>query len=159
LRTYRAPRDVMRRRTGGQVREDLALAILMGACVLIFVAQWPRLAREAHLDATIGFDARLAGALFGWLFVAPLFFYVLALVIHAVLRLTGSAATGYEVRMSLFWGLLAAAPLFLLTGLAAGFAGSGTVPKLIGAVAFGALLVFWVTGVSDVARRRSETKV
>ena len=47
LRTFRAPRAVLRKRIASGAREDRALAILMGACLLIFVAQWPRLSREA----------------------------------------------------------------------------------------------------------------
>jgi hypothetical protein len=30
-------------------REDRALAMLIAACLVIFVAQWPRLSREAYL--------------------------------------------------------------------------------------------------------------
>ena len=70
LRTYRAPREVARRRIGNTAREDRAIAVLMGACLLIFVAQWPRLALETHVDDSISLEARMAGALFGWLFVA-----------------------------------------------------------------------------------------
>lgn len=157
VRTYRAPRDTIGRRIGAEVREDRALAVLMGACVLIFVAQWPRLAREAWLDPEIGFDARLAGALFAWLFLMPLVFYGVSLILTGLLRLIGRPANGYSVRMALFWGLLAATPLFLLTGLTAGFVGPGPAANLAGALAFGALVVFWVTGISLVARRRTET--
>lgn len=157
LRTYRAPRETIARRIGPEAREDRALAVLMGACVTIFVAQWPRLAREAHLDASIGLDARLAAALFAWLFVAPLLFYAIALVAHAALRLSGRTVGGYAVRMALFWGLLAATPMFLLTGLAAGFVGQGPALTLVSALAFAALVVFWVTGLILVAARRRET--
>lgn len=157
VRTYRAPRDTIARRIGTDVREDRALAVLMGACILIFIAQWPRLAREAYLDAEIGFDARLAGALFAWLFLAPLIFYGISLLLAGGLRLIQRPASGYSVRMALFWGLLAATPLFLLTGLTAGFVGPGPALNLVGALAFGALVVFWVSGISLVARRRTET--
>ena len=157
VRTYRAPRDTLARRIGSQVREDRALAVLMGACILIFVAQWPRLAREAHLDGEIGFDARLAGALFAWLFMAPLMFYVLSLLVQGALRLFRCKADGYSVRMALFWGLLAAAPLFLFTGLTAGFVGPGPALNLVGGLAFGALVVFWVSGISLVASKRTDS--
>ncbi|MBT8417104.1 MAG: YIP1 family protein [Silicimonas sp.] len=157
VRTYRTPREVMARRIGHDVREDRALAVLMGACVLIFIAQWPRLAREAHLDDTIGFDARLAGALFAWLFLAPLLFYVLSLLVQGAFRLIGRHVNGYSVRMAVFWGLLAAAPMFLLTGLTAGFVGPGPALNIVGALAFAALVVFWVSGLSLVATARPET--
>jgi hypothetical protein len=156
VRTYRAPRDILARQIGSHVREDRALAVLMGACILIFVAQWPRLAREAHVDDSIGLDALLAGALFAWLFLAPLMFYLLSLLVHGALRLFRRPAEGYAVRMALFWGLLAAAPLFLFTGLTAGFVGPGPALNLVGGLAFGALVVFWVSGISLVAARRAD---
>ena len=157
VRTYRAPRDTIARRIGTDVREDRALAVLMAACVVIFVAQWPRIAREAHIAPEIGFDARLAGALFGWLFLAPLLFYGISLLVSGGLRLLRRPANGYSVRMALFWGLLAATPMFLLTGLTSGFVGPGLSLNLVGGLAFGVLVVFWVTGISLVAGRRPET--
>lgn len=149
--TYRAPRRVLARRIGDRAREDRALAVLIGACVLIFVAQWPRLAREAYLDPSIGFDARLAGAMFAWVFIVPLAAYVVSALVRGVFRLAGRPATGYAVRMALFWGLLAAAPMFLLTGLTAGFVGPGAVLTLVGGLAVAALVVFWGAGLSLVA--------
>ena len=157
VRTYRAPRDILAQRIGSHVREDRALAVLMGACILIFVAQWPRLARQAHFDDTIELDALLAAALFGWLFLAPLVFYLLSLLVHGALRVLRRPATGYAVRMALFWGLLAAAPLFLFTGLTAGFVGPGSASNIVGGLAFGALVVFWVSGISLVAAKRADS--
>lgn len=159
LRTYRAPRSILRARISGGAREDRALAVLMGGCVLLFVAQWPRLSREAYLDESISFDARVAGALFGWILVAPLFFYLLALLTHWSLRLARSNSTGFESRMALFWALLASSPLWLLAGLMAGFVGPSAVTTVTGLLAFGAFLVFWVAGMIEVATGRSESKV
>lgn len=151
LRTYRAPRQVLRDRIGPRAREDRALATLVAACVLIFVAQWPRLAREAHLDPAIGLDQRLASALYGWLFLAPLAFYALSILVVLGLRVAGTGASGYAVRMALFWGLLAASPLFLATGLAAG-PGAGAAPALTGIAALVALVVFWGAGLAEAVR-------
>ena len=156
VRTYVAPREIQTRRMAGAVREDRALAILMGACVLIFIAQWPRLSREAFLDPTIGFDARLAGALFGWIMVMPLVFYALALVVQLLLRLTGVVHAGFASRMALFWALLASTPLWLLTGLTAGFAGAGVGLTITGIAALGAFVVFWMAGIFVIKAQRSE---
>ena len=159
LRTYRAPRQVLRGRVSGPAREDRALAVLMGGCVLMFAAQWPRLSREAFLDDSIGLQALLAGALFGWVLIAPLFFYCLALLTIWSLKLAGSVATGFEIRMALFWALLASCPMWLLTGLMAGFIGPGGVTTGVGVLAFAAFLVFWVAGTTEVATYRSESRV
>ena len=131
----------------------------MGACVLIFIAQWPRLSREAFLDPSISFDARLAGALFGWIMVMPLVFYALAMIVQLVLRAFGVTGAGFASRMALFWALLASTPLWLLTGLTAGFVGPGPGLTITGIAALGAFVVFWLAGVSVIMGQRDEGRV
>lgn len=154
--TYVRPRDVQAQRMAGQPREDRALAVLMGACFLIFVAQWPRLSREAFLDPTIAIDARMAGALFGWILMMPLVFYALAFLLHGVLRLIGSETTGYRVRMALFWALLASTPLWLLAGLMLGFAGPGTGSYVVSGLTFVSFLGFTIFGLVAATRNLQE---
>lgn len=150
LRTYRAPRQVLRSRMAGPPREDRALAILMAACGLIFIAQWPRLAREAWIDPSISLDARLAGALFAWIIVMPLVFYALAFVIQVTIRLSGRPATAYQVRMALFWALLTSGPLWLASGLVAGFAGPGAAFTVVSTLGLAALVGFVWAGLSGL---------
>ena len=155
VRTYRHPRQVLRRRVAGGPREDRALAVLMAACFLVFVAQWPYLARLAHEDPSVTLQMRLGGALMGWLFIAPLGAYVLAAITHAAARLVGGRASWFKARMALFWALLAASPLWLLNGLVAGFIGPGPSLNLVGAVAIGAFGVFWGAGLWEVETKRA----
>ncbi|MCV6595423.1 MAG: YIP1 family protein [Silicimonas sp.] len=145
-RSYRAPREVQARRLAAGAREDRALAYLLGACALIFVAQWPRLAREAFLDPSITLEARMAGALFAWLMIMPLVFYTLSLIITLVLRITGQPVPGHDCRTVLFWALLASTPLWLLAGLMAGFA-PGPGFGIFSAAALIAVLVFAAAGI------------
>ncbi len=149
-RTYRAPREVLRRRLSGGQREDRALAIVMAACVLIFIAQWPRLSREAYLNPEIELNALMAGALLGWVFFAPLALYGIAAVSHVLARLVGGKGTWHGARMALFWALLAAAPMWLLSGLVAGFVGPGPALSITGFAALAAFLVFWGAGLMEV---------
>ena len=118
LRSWRAPRAVMRARLAEGVREDRVLMVLMGACFLIFIAQWPALARAAHLDPDIPLQVRIGGALFGWMFVAPLMLYGLAGAVWVGLRLGGVVLPAHAVRLGLFWALLAAAPTLPEVGAA-----------------------------------------
>lgn len=158
LRTYRAPRDVLRSRIGSTEREDRALAILMGACFLIFLAQWPRLTREAFLDDTVELNGLMAGAMFGWVIIAPLFFYTLALLVHWVLVALRRSSTGYMSRVALFWALLAAAPMWLLSGLLNGFVGETPATSMVAILALGSFLVFWGAGVMEIANRRASVQ-
>ncbi|MGI3164857.1 YIP1 family protein [Pseudooceanicola sp. 200-1SW] len=129
--SYRHPGDVLGRMLGEGAREDRALALCMGGCGAMFVAQWPRLAREAHLSGE-DLQMLLGGALLGVVFILPLALYLLAGLSHGVARLLGGRGTGYGARLALFWALVAATPLMLLHGLVAGFIGPGAAKGLIG---------------------------
>lgn len=151
VRTYRAPRRVIRRRLDAGRREERALAILMLACGLIFVAQWPRLAREAFLSGQ-DLMMMIGGALFGWVFLAPLALYVLAALGHLVARAFGGRSDWYGARVALFWALLAASPLWLLNGLVAGFVGPGPALAGVGSIALATFLAFWMLGLVEAER-------
>lgn len=130
------------RRMSGEASDARALAVLMGACFLIFVAQLPRLSREAYFDPSIPLDARMSGALFGWIMVMPLVFYLLALFLTIVMSALGKPVDAYRTRVGLFWALLASTPLWLLTGLMMGFATDGAGPVMFGLMSIGSFLIF-----------------
>jgi len=146
--TYRGPRRVVRRLLDMGEREDRALVMLVGACVVVFIAQWPRLAREAHLTET-ELNPLLGGALLAWLFIAPLLLYAVALISHGIARLIGGRGTGYGARLALFWAFLAASPLILLHGLVAGFIGPGPGLQGVGLIWCGVFLWFWISGLRE----------
>lgn len=150
--TYRGPRRVVRRILADGHREDRALVFLMAACVLLFVARWPGLARQAHLEE-VDLNPLMGGALMGLLFIAPLVMYALAALSHLVARLVGGAGSWFGARIALFWALLAASPLFLLNGLVAGFIGPGTELKIVGALALAIFLWFWLAGLVEAESR------
>lgn len=152
VRGWRAPRQVMRERLQQGPREDRALAILMVACLLLFIAQWPGAARQAHLDPTVPLNARLAGALMATLFIAPLMFYALGAFSHLVARLLGGRGSFYGARLALFWSLLMVSPLVLLQGLVAGFIGAGVQASVTGAVVLAAFLFFWAATLYEAER-------
>ncbi|KMK67624.1 YIP1 family protein [Puniceibacterium sp. IMCC21224] len=151
--TYRGPGRVMRRLLDAGKREDRALAILMAACALVFVAQWPVLSRRAHLE-TLELNALLAGALFGWIFIAPLGLYTLAALSHLLAKPLGGQGDWYGARLALFWSLFASTPLILLNGLVAGFVGAGPALTLVGAVWCGVFGWFWFSSLR-IAEARS----
>lgn len=152
VESYRRPGRIVRRRLGDPVRaEGRALVTLMLACLLIFVAQWPRLSRESHLTGQ-DLNMMLGGALLGWLFIAPLALYGIAGVSHLIARALGGKAEYVEARMALFWALLAAAPLWLFWGLVAGFSGPGPLLDAVGIVALLAFVGLWAAGLYAVER-------
>ena len=149
--TYRGPGRVVSRLLGQGVREDRALIILMLGCLIFFVAQTPRLAREAF-ETGEELNGLLAASLMALVFIAPLIFYLIAGLVYLLARLLGLGLSGYGARLSLFWALLAASPVILLWGLTAGFVGPGIELSLVGAIWCGVFLWFWIAGLIAASR-------
>ncbi|WP_415920617.1 YIP1 family protein [Tateyamaria sp. SN6-1] len=145
LATYRGPGAVIRGLLTLGPREDRALAYVMGACTLFFVAQLPRLSREAHLEDQ-DLNMMMGGSLMAWIFIAPLLFYAIAFVARLIGRVLGGKGTGYGARLALFWALLASSPLVLLHGLTAGFVGPGIEMQAVGFVWLCVFFWFWIGG-------------
>lgn len=146
--SYRGPRAVFRRLLAMGDNEGRALAILMAGCAVTFVAQWPKLSREAHLSEQ-DLNGLMAGALFALLILAPLIFYVLAFLSGLILRVLGGKARGFATRLALFWAFLASSPLMLLHGLVAGFIGPGGALTLVGALWCIVFLWFWLANLRE----------
>ena len=155
IRTWRGPRAVMRDLLAQGKREDRALAYLIVFCLLVFVAQWPRLARQAAgFDLVPGAEPRdlmqmMTYELFAWITVWPLLLYGLAAVSHLVARLFRGRGTFYTARLALFWSLLASVPLLLLYGLMAGFLGPVAGTQLVGAAWVVAFLWIWLQSLRE----------
>lgn len=152
LRAWGQPRGLIREKLAAGLREDRALATVMGAGLLLFVAQWPRLAREAHLDPSVPLDARMGGALLALLFMLPLALYALAALSHLVARAFGGRGSWFGARLALFWAMLSVAPAMLLHGLVGGLVGPGPAANLVGGlVAFG-FLYLWLSMLIEAER-------
>ncbi|MDE0983147.1 MAG: hypothetical protein OSA52_00630 [Yoonia sp.] len=157
MRTWRGPRAVMRDLLDQGQREDRALAYLMAACIVIFIAQWPRLSRlAAGFDGT-GAEAPelsrlIAYEFLGWLMVWPLMFYVIAAVAHVAAKVFGGQGDWYSARLALFWALLATTPMALLYGLMAGFLGPVTGANLVGALWLLSFIVIWFSCQREAGR-------
>ncbi|MEZ5913218.1 MAG: YIP1 family protein [Paracoccaceae bacterium] len=143
FKSWVAPRVVMRGWLAGGAREDRALAVLMAAALLLFVAQWPSLARQAHLDPSVPLAARLAGAGLACLFILPLLAYAIAGLTRLLARGFRGRGSGFGARMALFWSLLAVSPAMLLQGLVGGFLGQGPALALVWVAVFGGFLWLW----------------
>ena len=131
VEAHRRPRRVMARLMAMGVREERALAMLMGSCLLLFMSQWPYRARQAHetggtLTDTIQHDA------VGLIFVLPLLAYGLAALLRLVTRAFGAKADFYSARLALFWSLLASSPAVVLAGMVKGFIGPGPANTAVG---------------------------
>ncbi|MBI1418176.1 MAG: hypothetical protein GC146_13220 [Limimaricola sp.] len=149
VRSWRTPRAVMRDLLAMGRREDRAIAYVMFACGLVFVAQIPRLLRisaagQGATDGSADFDMLMGTTLFVWLFLMPLVFYGIAALSHLIARLFGGKGSWFGARLALFWALLSCAPLLLVQGLAVGLAGpQAVVTQVVGAAWLVLFLVIW----------------
>lgn len=156
LVSYRAPARQMRRMLADGPREERALAMLMGALAMFFLAKWPELLRASRLDPRVPFDARMGGALMGLIFLMPLVAYAVAALSYLLLRPAGWRGSWYAARLALFWSLLAISPLVLAEGLVLGLAGPGRWVAPVGYAVLAAFLWLWagaLWGARDTARR------
>ncbi len=152
--TYLRPRKVFHRLLQMGAREDRALAILMAGCAVMFIAQMPRLARQAHLSGE-ELNPLMGATLMAWVFIAPLLLYSLAFLSHLLARAIGGKNSGFGARLALFWTLLAASPVALLYGLVAGFVGPGIQLDIIGLAWCGLFLWLWLTGLAEAGWARA----
>lgn len=152
--TYRRPGAVAERKIATR-REELALIYLMIGCGLVFIGQWPKLQRDAYLSGT-DLQPLIGASLFAWIFAAPVLFYIVAWLVHLAARALRRPVGGFGARMALFWALVAASPLWLLNGLTAGMIGPGPALTIVGALAAGAFVWFWIAGLR--AARAVETR-
>lgn len=144
--SYRGPGRVVARLLGQGRREGFALNIVMFACIVIFIAQAPFQSREAHFDPETPLIARMYWSAFLCIFFVPLFLYAFAALIQGLARLGGRNITGYGIRLSLFWALLACSPMTLLLGLIAAFIGPGAGLQLVAMLWLINILWFWIAG-------------
>ena len=135
------PRVVMTRLLGMGVREDRALAMLMIACALFFVAQWPSMARQAH-ETGEELSKLIAYGFLGGIFMLPLICYGVAAVVHIIALALGGRGTWYHARLALFWSMLVTSPTALLWGLMQGLNDNTAAADLIGYI--GCAVFLWV---------------
>ena len=152
LRAWRQPKAVIRSKLAAGIREDRALAVIMAAGVMMFVAQWPSLSRAAFYDPSIPLEARMTGALMGSVFILPLACYVLGGLSHLFCKIFGGKGSGYAARLALFWSMLAISPVMLLQGLVAGFIGTGPQLVAVGVVVALAFLYIWLNMLIEAER-------
>lgn len=150
-RAWIKPRAVMRDLLARGKHEDMAFVFLMIGCFMVFVAQLPRLSREAF-ETGQDFMVLMGGTLMAWVFIAPLLFYGIAALSHLVAKAVGGGGSWFGARLALFWSLLAISPGMLLHGLTAGFIGPGPALSLVGIVVLVAFCWIWIGSLSVVER-------
>ncbi|WP_347310075.1 YIP1 family protein [Defluviimonas sp. SAOS-178_SWC] len=146
--TYRGPGAVMRRLLAGERHEVRALAYLLAALIVAYIALWPALSRADVLagpDGPVPMAQRMIAAFLGVLALLPVF-YMIAALSRLAAGFLGGRGSFFSARIVLFWALLATTPMVLLRGLVAGFMGPGPQLSIVSVATFAVFLWFWFTG-------------
>ena len=157
LRTYRHPRAVIRGLFAASETDDRPEArgfiyLLLG-CLIMFLGRLPgMLAAEMTAPDAPPTEALVSITFFLMLTVWPLFFILLAGIVHVVARAVGGQGTFLRSRLSIAWTVLAVSPLSLLRGMVESVTGSG--PQLLfidGLIAL-AFCMIWAISLTEAER-------
>lgn len=151
VQSWWSPRRVVRGLSA--MPESGKLAVLMAALLIFLIAQGPLRAREAQLDPSVPFEARMGGAMLAVLFMMPLIAYAVAAIVSMLSRLFPKRLTPEDSRLALFWALLAVSPAMLLWGIVAGLIGPGPAQMLTQVLVGVGFLMIWGAGVRALARK------
>ena len=88
----------------------------------------------------------MGAALYGWIFLAPLLFYILAGLVQFVGYLLGSKRSGVQTRTVIFWAFLATAPLLLVVGVIGGFIGASAMKTFVEVIWLASFIGFVIAG-------------
>lgn len=161
------PHAVMKRRFAQDPDEKIAFVYLAVFSVLGFVSALPGLVRQSReIDpeqqrlmmeeaaerglaipadpTTATFESLFSGALMGWIFIVPLFLYIVAVFSRLIAKILGGRGTGLRARVALFWSALAITPVMLLLGLTTGFVGPGPAQLIVSTVLLSGFIWIWL---------------
>jgi hypothetical protein len=144
--TYKGPGRVVARFLKQGRNEVRALLFLLIAGALMFVASAPFQAREAQVDPDIPLQARLYWSAFLFIFIVPLLVYLFAALVWALAWVARRNVTGFEIRFTLVWALLAVTPVSLLLGITAALIGPGIQLQAVGFIWLAVFVWFWTAG-------------
>ncbi len=152
-RIWEAYRDVpgtMARRLANPPGEARLLMYAFVVGLVGFFASLPQTLADARAEALDGIEtagqgdisAHVLAALFGAVFLLPLFLYGFAMLVHLVARVMGGKGTAERTRHAVFWGMLLTTPLAALGTLIGGVL---TLPAALWAVNLALFALFlWI---------------
>lgn len=144
-KTYYKPIQTYSKLFASGASEKENLAYLVGGCFISFIAEWPAQARLAFENQQ-PVDGLMGAILLSNLFLLPLVFYLISMIIYFFAKIFRSNILAFEVRLIVFWAYLAATPMLLLVGLVEGFLGKNFLYFITSAVWLSVFLAFIFSG-------------
>jgi len=150
-KTYYKPVQTYSKLFASGASEKENLAYLVGGCFISFVAEWPAQARQAFANQQ-PVDELMGAILLSNLFLLPLVFYLISMIVYFFAKIFRSNILGIEVRLIVFWSYLAATPILLLVGLVEGFLGKNFQYFITSGVWLSVFLAFIYSGFKGRSR-------
>jgi len=137
LASYLSPTKAFTQKLGEGVSETKIFIWLLVSCFLSFLARLPLLSREVHLDVNgPPLDSMIGGVLVSFIFMAPLVFYGLSVILCLLFRVWFNDLKWLYFRGAFFWSLLAVSPLVLVRGVLVGIFGVSAYIDIISVLVF-----------------------
>ena len=153
LVSYRSPKKAFVTKLSEGVSETKIFIWLFVSCFLSFLARLPLLSREMHLNVdSPPFESMIAGILVSSLFMAPLFFYGLSVILCLIFRFWFKGLKWFYFRSAFFWSLLAISPLVLLRGALVGITGINPYINVISILVFLYLIFLLLSSVRTITK-------
>ena len=153
LMSYRSPNKAFVVKLSEGVTETKIFIWLFVSCFLSFLARLPLLSREVHLDIdSPPLDSMIGGILVSSLFMAPLFFYALSVILCLIFRFWFKGLKWFYFRSAFFWSLLAISPLVLIRGALVGITGANPYITFISISVFLYLIFLLVSSVTTITK-------
>ena len=153
LMSYRSPKKAFVTKLSEGVSETKIFIWLFVSCFLSFLARLPLLSREMHLNVdSPPFESMIAGILVSSLFMAPLFFYGLSVILCLIFRFWFKGLKWFYFRSAFFWSLLAISPLVLLRGALVGITGINPYINVISILVFLYLIFLLLSSVKTITK-------
>ena len=153
LASYRSPTKAFAQKLGEGISETRIFIWLLVSCFLSFLARLPLLSREAHLD--VGgppLDSIIGGVLVSFIFMVPLVFYALSIVLCLIFRVWFTNLKWLYFRGAFFWSLLAVSPLVLVRGVLVGIYGTSAYINMISVFVFLYFIYILICSVRTISR-------
>ena len=144
-KTYYKPIQTYSKLFAAGASEKENLAYLVGGCVISFIAQWPAQSRQAFINQQ-PVNELMGAILLSNLFLLPLIFYLVSVIIFIFAKFFKSNILGVELRLIIFWSYLATTPILLLVGLVEGFFGNNYQYYLVAGLWLSVFLIFVYLG-------------
>ena len=96
-------------------KESQLLPLLYFTCLMLLLSQLIEVTGQVQEDPYLSV---ITAVVVSYLFFLPIFMYLLAFILHLILKMFGSVSSGFQTRLALFWSLSVSTLVILVASIA-----------------------------------------